>query len=238
MSRKTFAFSSHPFLVGFGGGVGGTLVIKGNISGNSDVVLGSNAVNGAGGSGTLFLSGNNSYAGTTIIDGAGVVQLGSTAALPRSTDVIFGVTDATTGTLNLNGFNQTINSLSSASGKPVITSTPNATPDDQRHHDACHAYGGTITGKVALTKNGAGGLGLTGKNTYIGATTIDQGTVTVSGSAPLGTGGLTVASGAWPRLFRRGGDLCRTPGKLRRRRRRCRPPGRAAYGTSHLHQQL
>ena len=193
---KTFAFSTQPFLVGFGGAAGGTLVIKGNISGNSDVVLGSNAVNGAGGSGTVLLSGGNNYAGTTIIDGAGVVQLGSAAALPSTTDVIFGVTDATTTTLNLNGFNQTINSLSSASGKPVITSTSNVALTISGATTPINAYGGTITGKVSLTKNGAGGLGLSGKNTYSGATAINQGTLTVSGTEPLGTGALTVANGA------------------------------------------
>ena len=93
------------------------------------MVLGSNAVIGAGGAGTLFLSGSNSYTGTTMIDGNGVVQLGSTAALPPTTDVIFGVTDASTATLDLNGFNQTINSLSARrSGTSTITNSNLATP--------------------------------------------------------------------------------------------------------------
>ena len=38
-----------------------SLTFSGNISGNSDVVLGSNSTIGAGGAGILFLSGSNSY---------------------------------------------------------------------------------------------------------------------------------------------------------------------------------
>ncbi len=194
---------SNAFIVGIGATTpGNTLAFTGNISGNSDVVLGSNTVVGAGGAGTLFLSGSNSYAGATLIAGNGVVQLGSTAALPPTTDVIFGVTDASTATLDLNGFNQTINSLSTSggtSGTSTITNsslTTSATLSIAGGITPKYAYNGSITGNLALDKAGAGALTLTGSSTYSGATTIANGTLTVANTSALGVGPLSLLGGA------------------------------------------
>jgi fibronectin-binding autotransporter adhesin len=198
-AAATPAPSSHAFIVGIGATKGGTLAFTGNISGNSDVVLGSNTVNGSGGAGTLFLSGNNSYAGTTIVDGNGVIQLGSTGALPSATDLIFGVTDASSATLDLNGFNQTINTLSAVSGASTITNSSlvnSATLSISGGATAKNGYNGSITGNLSLYKTGAGALTLTGSSTYSGATTIAQGALTVSKTSALGVGPLSVQSGA------------------------------------------
>ena len=191
---------TNAFVVGIGGTNGGTLTFSGNISGNSDVVLGSNSTIGAGGAGILLLSGSNSYSGTTMIDGNGVVQLGSTAALPLNTDVVFGVTDASTATLNLNGFSQTINTLSAGTASSSTITNSNlaslATLTISGGTTAKLGYNGTITGNLALYKGGTGGLTLSGSSTYTGATTIAAGTLTVSHTSSLGVGPLSLQSGA------------------------------------------
>ncbi len=196
--------ASNAFLVGFGGtSKGSVLAFTGNISGSSDVVLGSNSTNGNGGAGTLFLSGSNSWAGTTLIDGNGLVQLGSTAALPPKSDVMFGALESSSATLDVNGFSQTINSLSSGSGTAgggkstflTNSSSSSATLTVNGSITPNSSYNGSITGNLALYKFGTGGLSLSGSNTYTGTTTIAQGTVTVSKSSALGVGPLALQSG-------------------------------------------
>jgi fibronectin-binding autotransporter adhesin len=196
----TFALpTSNAFIAGIGAATGGTLALLGNISGSSDLVLGSNSVNGAGGGGVLILSGSNSFAGTTLIDGNGVMQLGSSAALPPTTDVIFGGLDASTATLDLNGFSQTINTLSAKSGASTITNSNPAIPATLTISGGTTAktgYNGSISGNLAIYKTGPGSLTLTGSSSYTGATVISQGTLTVGNSSALGVGPLYLNSGA------------------------------------------
>jgi autotransporter-associated beta strand protein len=231
---NTFAFpATGQFVVGIGATTPGNVIaFTGNISGSSDVVLGSNSINGAGGAGTLFLSGSNTWAGTTMIDGNGVIQLGSTAALPRTTDVIFGATDTTSATLDLNGFNQTINSLSAAGGTGSITNSSGASATLTVNGSITPKTGfnGAITGNLGLYKDGTGGLALSGSSTYSGATTIARGTVTVGNTSPLGVGplfvqssGTLISSGALTNLANSGGTVSSGAAVL--------PGGASAFGT-------
>ena len=54
-------------------------------------------------------------------------------------------------------------------------------------------YGGTIsnggTGTLGLTKIGTGTLSLTGTNTYSGGAVINDGTLSISSDAAIGSGG-------------------------------------------------
>ncbi|MBR2216588.1 MAG: autotransporter domain-containing protein [Selenomonadaceae bacterium] len=59
--------------------------------------------------------------------------------------------------------------------------------------DVANFYGGTITGEGAVVKTGAGSLILTGANTHMGLTTVNEGTLAINGSvagdaATTGTG--------------------------------------------------
>ncbi len=150
----------------------------------------STAIGGSGGinkldSGTLILSGVNSYAGATTVAG-GILRAGVGGALPTGTSV----TIASGATLDL-AASQTIASLAGAgsvtlSGGSLTTGGGNG---DTR-------YAGTISGSGGLTKAGSGIFTLAGANSYTGATNVAAGTLRLDGGAITGGGALSVASGA------------------------------------------
>ncbi|HWV62704.1 MAG TPA: autotransporter domain-containing protein [Oxalicibacterium sp.] len=175
----------------------------GSLAGSGDVTLGSamltvgtsntsttfsGTINGSGGltkqgSGTLALSGANTYIGNTNVSN-GTLQAGVANA--------FGTDSATSvasgATLDLNGFNQTLGSLAGSGdvtlGSAILTvGTSNAST----------TFSGTINGSGGLTKQGSGTLSVTSANTYTGDTTVSVGTLqfssySQSGSQTLGIG--------------------------------------------------
>lgn len=89
--------------------------------------------------------------------------------------------DTGTGvTLDLNGYNQTIGSLTGVSASTITLGSGILTVNQTTN--TTHA--GTITGAGGLIKTGAGQLTLSnaGGNTYTGATTVNEGTLVVTGS--------------------------------------------------------
>jgi autotransporter-associated beta strand protein len=132
------------------------------------------------GTGTLTLTGTNSYSGGTTIT-AGTLQAGATTAL--SPNSAFNVA----ATLDLNGFSNTIGSLS---GPAIVTN--NATMPAILTVGSDHTsttFSGTIqdgTSVLALTKIGTGTLTLTGTNSYSGGTTISGGTLQIGNGGPAG----------------------------------------------------
>jgi fibronectin-binding autotransporter adhesin len=182
----------------------GSVTNNGPISG-SGVVSNINA-------GAVLLTANNSYAGNTVI-AAGSIRLGASEVIPNGAghgDVQLDGGDSMAGTLDLNGFNETINGLSGVTGTALGLVANNAgsatntlTVGDA---DATTTFQGRILdnsgagGKLALTKIGIGtltlqpgGLG----STYSGGTVISNGVI----SGGTSTTANPTMVGAGPVLF-------------------------------------
>ncbi len=143
------------------------------------------------GTGTLFISGENTYSGTTTITG-GKLQTGKTGSLASGTSV--SITGA--GILDLNTFSQTIGALTGtgtvdteAGGSPTLEIGLNNT-------------GGTFSGVIkntegdlSLVKTGSGTQTLSGDNMYTGNTTISGGTLALGVNGSIATSA-TVVIGA------------------------------------------
>ncbi|MCA0248161.1 MAG: autotransporter-associated beta strand repeat-containing protein [Proteobacteria bacterium] len=115
------------------------------------------------GSGTLVLSGANTYTGGTIVS-AGVLQMGAANAMP-----LFRALTVNGGTFDLNGYNQMVGTLS-GSGGTIDLGAATLTlvqPSEATYH-------GAIVGTGALDIQAGGGvrITLTGANTYSGGTTL------------------------------------------------------------------
>ncbi len=146
------------------------------------------------GTGTLIVSGANTYTGATAIS-AGTLQLGATNAVPSGS----AVTVSGGAIFDLRGFSDAIGSLagagtvtSGAAGAVVLTAGGN---------NSSTTFSGVMqngSGIVALTKTGTGTLTLSGANTYSGATTVSAGVLDVQNNTALGAtaGATTVAGGA------------------------------------------
>jgi autotransporter-associated beta strand protein len=202
--------SGNPTLTVSGSSVSPTAVIMNSanhdytITGNS-IAAGTVTVNTP--SRTLTLSGANTYTGaTTIIKGtlkAGVATVpGTSGAFGNTSAVTF--TNDPTAVLDLNGFNNTIASLSGggALGGTVVLGSATLTTGG---NNANTTYAGVLSGSGGLTKTGSGKLILTGNSTYTGATTISVGTLQIgingtANGAKLGNGNyagnIFIASGA------------------------------------------
>jgi autotransporter-associated beta strand protein len=145
------------------------------------------------GAGTWRLSGINTYTAMTHLLG-GVLQAGSAQAFGLGSAVT-----VTAGALDLHGHSQTLGSLAGAAGA-VVENTA-AVPALLTVGDATSTtFAGTIRntgGALALAKQGAGVLSLTGTNTYTGATHVNDGAVQLQGGGGtmLGTGALTIGDG-------------------------------------------
>src|SRR5262245_60624355 len=134
--------------------------------------------------GTLRL---NKPAGVTAIPGAlqigtdganaGVVTLMAPNQVGDSAAVTIVGGSGFFGTLDLNGFAETIGSLSGTGhvrlGSGALTTGANNTST---------AFGGDITGTGSLTKVGSGIFTLTGASTYTGPTAVNAGNLRVNGS--------------------------------------------------------
>jgi autotransporter-associated beta strand protein len=187
------SISAGTLRLGNGGTTGS---ITGNVIDNgvlafdrSDVFIFGGVISGTGkvvnlGSGTLTLAGTNTYTGTTILT-AGVLKAGSTGAFSAGSAFTVNV-DAT---LDLNGFDNTVGSLS---GSGLVTNSggsgdvlSNATLSVGADNTST-TFSGTlqdgVSSTLALDKVGTGTLILTGTNTYTGTTTVDNGSLIVNGS--------------------------------------------------------
>ncbi|WP_294901555.1 autotransporter-associated beta strand repeat-containing protein, partial [Tatumella sp. UBA2305] len=157
------------------------------LSGTGTIATGSNnetlsgVISGDGtlaktGSGTLTLSGDNTYSGGTSLS-AGEIDVSNNSALGTGS---LAMTDGTTlgfttGDLNL------ANAVTLTGTGTIATGSNNET------------LSGVISGDGALAKTGSGTLTLTGDSTYTGGTTLSAGEIDVGNSHALGTGALAMA---------------------------------------------
>ena len=172
----------------FGGLTGpGTLSLVNSPSAAVALSVGSNNANttyfgslqGAGslikvGSGALLLGGSNTYTGSTTISG-GTLNVANALALQNSTVSVLdnnslgfssGLSAATIGGLSGSGNVSLNNALLTVGGNNVNT-----------------AYSGALSGGSGLTKTGGGVLTLTASQSYAGPTSVQSGTLLLSGVA-------------------------------------------------------
>jgi fibronectin-binding autotransporter adhesin len=166
----------------------GALVVDGGLVANGDATLGwqpgsvgtatitggtwatsGNLAVGDNGIGTLtMLGGRVSVAGTLSKGAFGKIKLSGDATLQIGTGGTGGVLNVPTLTNN---------------GTLVFNRSDAST------------FAGVISGTGAVVKQGAGTLTYAGANSYTGVTTISGGTLALSGSGSIGTGGLNLGAG-------------------------------------------
>ena len=135
------------------------------------------------GSSTFTVNNTNDYTGATTINGGTLLLSGGANRLPPVTAVTLA--DTAGATLDLNGNNQTVASLSGggASGGNVMLGAGNLTVAGT----GTATYQGSISGIGSLAKSGIGTQTLANANSYSGGTTVSAGTLAVSGGGTLGT---------------------------------------------------
>ncbi len=170
-------------------GAAATLTVSGGgtFGGN---ISGANTALTKAGSNTLTLSGASTYSGATTIN-AGTLQAGAANTFSSNSDVTLANT--TGPTLDLNSFNESIGSLAGGgtTGGNVTLGGGNLTTGGT---NAPTTFSGVISGSGGLVKQGSGTMVLGGANTYTGATTVNAGTLQITGS--LANPSIAVNSGA------------------------------------------
>lgn len=192
----------------------GNLVVSGVISGASDVDFSNSTVSGGGG-GVLTLNAKNTYTGNTTINantpdvaGTANVVLGIDDAIPTASGVIVGTKAGIGGAiLDLHGFNQQVAYLADGANA-TVGATKNLSIVNQGAQASTLTLGGAVTpGKafggvigggsaINVVKTGANTQSLAGANTFTGSTTIQQGTLALTGAGSLASPTISVASGA------------------------------------------
>ena len=147
------------------------------------------------GSGTLTLSGANTFTGQlTVQQGAlsiaTINNISAAGVLGNSASpVILGNTGGMTGTLSYTG-------ATASSTKKFTLATGGTGAFDVSTAANTLTVSGVIDGSGNLSKAGAGTLALSGANTYTGATTISGGTLKISNAGTFtNTSGISLSSG-------------------------------------------
>jgi len=195
-TNRVFIFSDAGLLTLNTGTITGSGISSLRIGGNGNMAISSVIGIGTGGltkggTGTLTLSGSNTYSGGSVLN-AGTTIIGNANALGSNTNTL-----SNNATLDLAGFSITQGSLA---GSGVVTNgtAGNATLTLGGNNNSTTFSGSLLagTGTISLVKNGAGTLTLTASNSYSGGTTVSAGTVAFTGGSSLGSGGVSLSSGS------------------------------------------
>jgi len=160
--------------------------------GNNSSTTFSGVLSGAGGltktgSGTLTLSGANTYTGAMAVN-AGTLQAGAANVFGNNS----AVTVASGAVLDLNSFSQTLGALSGAGNATLGAATLTA-----GGNNSSTTFSGVLSGTGGLVKAGSGTLTLSGANIYTGAMSVNAGTLQAGAANAFGNNSaVTVASGA------------------------------------------
>ncbi len=175
---------------GFYGGTGSVLLSGGDLKIGSGAFSG--VISGVGGiekltTGTLTLSGANTFTGAAVVTN-GTLALSGGAAIADATAVVVNSTATTAGTLSVNTA-ETIGSLAGSGGSVVLNAGLTT-----GGNNTSTTYAGVISGTGSLTKQGTGTFTLTGANTYSGGTTVNGGTLegnstSIQGAVLVNAGG-------------------------------------------------
>ena len=196
---------------------GGTSEWAGNISlGNGSVRLGtsistaqlkvSGVVSGSqtlaiGGSGTVVLAGVNTYTGNTQVVRGTLKLDGGNNRLPTGTALdIWGAANADNAVFELNGFNQTVASLTRntvvSGATSTLTNSSGTASLFTVNGTASTTYSGNITGNLSLVKAGTGTLTLTGTNSFTGGITIQGGGLSINSAFINDTADVSLLTGS------------------------------------------
>jgi outer membrane autotransporter protein len=160
-------------------GTGNTTTLLGVIAGPGSLTNVNNPVGGTNslGTGTLVLTGENTYSGGTVLNGGTLVVSSDTNLGAANGALIFNE-----GTLQSTGFTSSRNITLNENGEFQLLS-------------GTTVANGIISGGGALLKTGLGTLTLTGNNTYIGETFLNEGALSINSDQNLGKGRLTFNGG-------------------------------------------
>jgi autotransporter-associated beta strand protein len=178
-----------------------TFTIASNISGSGGLWL--DNFDGASATNLFALTGANTYTGVTWLTGGTSFANGVTLHL--DSDTALGNTralklDSAAATLDLNGHNATAGALTGTFASSLITNKAAATlaTATVTTASADTTYADRLAdgdGALALVKNGAGALTLTGTAAYSGPTTVNAGALVIATTNFTSTGALTLSAG-------------------------------------------
>lgn len=175
-------------------GSGNNSIFTGNLKGTSSSV---NAIKTDNGTWIFSGTGSNIY---SFYISNGTLKLGATNALTSGVNLIFGNAATATQVVDLAGYNQKIGGLTVTGDKAGnvdrVTNSAATTSILTYSRNTAETYSGQITGKITFVKQGTATFALTGTgNTYSDGTLVSAGTLVVDGDS-VGTGDITVQSGA------------------------------------------
>ncbi|MBZ9806239.1 autotransporter-associated beta strand repeat-containing protein, partial [Mesorhizobium sp. ES1-6] len=212
---STSAFGSGPVDVATGatldlnnlgntvGALGGTgsvtlgtarLTIIGNGATFSGIISGASTGGVTLTAGTQTFSGcNNTYSGSTVLQGSSVLNVGCLANGGQPSDIGTSNNASTNLVFNTGALNYTGGTVTTDRGFQLLGGTGAV---GVANAATTLTFGGQVVGGGVLRKDGAGTLILSGNNIYTGGTIVTAGALRAGSTSAFGSGGMTVNAGA------------------------------------------